>query len=216
MFLTGESSRKMRLTSLAIVAASLGVATGHFQLQYPLPRGPFVQDSEPTFCDGYNNAVSNRTTFPISNGVIELNSEHPTWTVGILISTAQDPTSWSAFNSSSGASQLVVPYFQTNGEGLYCFPINIAASNVSGIQNGANVTIQIVFDGGDGQLYQCADLTLSTNATVPGNATSSCTNVTATASASLPSATTSSSAAGRNMEISTVSALVLAGIALFL
>lgn len=49
---------------------------------------------------------------------------------------------------------MVVPYFQSSGEGLFCFPINIAASNVSGIQDGANVTIQVIFNGGDGTLYQ--------------------------------------------------------------
>jgi hypothetical protein len=30
--------------------------------------------------DGYTDAVSNRTTFPLSNGVISMNSEHPQWT----------------------------------------------------------------------------------------------------------------------------------------
>lgn len=49
---------------------------------------------------------------------------------------------------------MVVPYFQTSGEGMFCFPIDIATSGVSGIQNGANVTIQVIFDGGDGVLYQ--------------------------------------------------------------
>ena len=49
---------------------------------------------------------------------------------------------------------MVVPYFQTNGEGMYCFPINITASGVSGIQDGVNATIQVIFDGGDGILYQ--------------------------------------------------------------
>jgi hypothetical protein len=34
---------------------------------------------EPTFCDGYTNAVSNRTVFPLKGGIIELNSEHDTW-----------------------------------------------------------------------------------------------------------------------------------------
>ena len=47
-----------------------------------------------------------------------------------------------------------VQFFQQSGEGLYCFPIDLATSNVAGIKDGANVTIQIVFDGGDGTLYQ--------------------------------------------------------------
>ncbi|KAF8550890.1 hypothetical protein OG21DRAFT_1524807 [Imleria badia] len=195
-----------------ILATSLAaVANAHFQLQYPLPRGPFVQNSEPTFCDGYTNAVSNRTTFPISNGVINMNSEHTTWTAGVIISTDQDPTSFSDFNSSSGY-QMVVPYFQTSGEGLFCFPINITASGVSGVQDGVNVTIQVIFDGGDGVLYQCADLTLSANATVPSNATSTCANITASSVASSPTAT-ASSAAGKNMvTISSVVAVVLIGL----
>lgn len=49
---------------------------------------------------------------------------------------------------------MVVQFFQTSGEGQYCFPIDLANSSVSGIQDGANVTIQIIFDGGDGSLYQ--------------------------------------------------------------
>lgn len=49
---------------------------------------------------------------------------------------------------------MVVPYFQTSGEGMFCFPIDIMASGISGIQDGANVTIQVIFDGGDGILYQ--------------------------------------------------------------
>ncbi|KIK97648.1 hypothetical protein PAXRUDRAFT_92813, partial [Paxillus rubicundulus Ve08.2h10] len=156
------------------------VANAHFQLQYPLPRGDFVEDQEPTFCDGYDNAATNRTVFPLSNGIINLNSEHPTWTAGVIVSTKQDPSSFGDFNSSSGV-QLAVPYFQQDGEGKYCFPIDLAQTGFSGIQDGANVTIQIIFDGGDGSLYQCADLTLSANVTVPSDATS-CTNVTSTSS----------------------------------
>lgn len=38
--------------------------------------------------DGYTNAVSTRTVFPMSNGVIDLNSEHTVWT-GRFFTTAQ-------------------------------------------------------------------------------------------------------------------------------
>ncbi|KIJ07689.1 hypothetical protein PAXINDRAFT_50652, partial [Paxillus involutus ATCC 200175] len=140
----------------------------------------FVAKQEPTFCDGYNDAVPNRTVFPLSNGLINFNSGHPEWTVGVIVSTKQDPTSFADFNSSSGL-QLVVPYFQQSGTGKFCFPVDLAKAGVPGIQDGANVTIQMIYDSGDGQLYQCADLTLSASVTVPSNATS-CTNVTASAS----------------------------------
>ncbi|KAF9229662.1 hypothetical protein BS17DRAFT_33107 [Gyrodon lividus] len=201
----------MRFTTITFVAVFATVANAHFQLQYPSPRGVFVEDQEPTFCDGYTDAVANRTVFPLSNGVINLNSEHPTWTVGVIVSTKADPTSFADFNSSSGY-QLAVPYFQQNGEGKYCFPIDLAQSNVSGIQDGANVTIQIIFDGGDGELYQCADLTLFANATVPTNATSTCTNTTSTS----PTATGTSGARKDMVTASGLVTAVLAGLALFL
>ncbi|KAG6334926.1 hypothetical protein ID866_4168 [Astraeus odoratus] len=191
-----------------VVTLALAAATkAHFQLQYPIPRGPFVEDSEPTFCDGYTNAVSNRTVFPLTNGLINLNSEHPQWTAGVIVSTKQDPSSFADFNSSSGY-QMAVQFFQTSGEGQYCFPIDLAASGISGVQDGANVTIQIVFDGGDGELYQCADLTLSSNVTVPSNATS-CTNVTTSTSASgTTSAPSSTSTSGARKEGAVVGVVV--------
>ncbi|KAG2160080.1 uncharacterized protein EDB93DRAFT_1318187 [Suillus bovinus] len=186
----------MFLPLIAIAVVLSTAAQAHFQMQYPIPRGPFVQDLEPTFCDGYTNAVDNRTTFPLSNGIINMNSEHPLWTAEVFISTYQNPDNFSDFNSSSGY-QVVVPIFQQSGEGLYCFPIDIdaAAVNVSGIQDGANVTIQVLFNGGDGNLYQCADLTLSANMTVPpASASSGCTNV---------SSSSTKSSAGKGVEVGT-------------
>jgi hypothetical protein len=70
----------------------------------------------------------------------------------MLVSTVQDPTSFADFNSSSG-QQLAIPFFQETGEGLFCFSFNFP-TNITGLQDGANVTIQLVFDGGDGVLYQ--------------------------------------------------------------
>ncbi len=33
-----------------------------------------------SYIDSYNDAVSNRSLFPLDNGYITLNSEHPMWT----------------------------------------------------------------------------------------------------------------------------------------
>ena len=73
--------------------------------------------------------------------------------MGVIVSTIQNPNNFSDFNSSSGY-QMGVQWFQQSGEGLYCFPIDLATANIAGVKDGANVTIQIVFDGGDGLLYQ--------------------------------------------------------------
>jgi hypothetical protein len=109
-----------------------------------------------------------------------------------------------------------VQFFQTSGEGLACFNVDLSKSGVSGIQDGANVTIEVVFDGGDGQLYQCADLTLSSSATIPSNATSSCHNITSAESSSGTATSTSTSPAktGTALGLKDVTALpvVIAGL----
>lgn len=73
--------------------------------------------------------------------------------VGGIIATVQNPDSFDNFTV-NGAFQYVVPFFKTSGEGGFCFPLDLAAQNISGAKDGANVTIQLIFDGGDGQLYQ--------------------------------------------------------------
>lgn len=121
--------------------------------------------------DGYNTAAPNRTQFPLNSGFFSMNSEHTSWTgkllgipflgtrsripcqitytvwfvAGVLVSTAQNPTSFNNFSQ-------VVPFFQMQGEGLFCFPLSLGSS--SNVSDGSNVTIQIVFNGGDGTLYQ--------------------------------------------------------------
>ncbi|KAG5650441.1 hypothetical protein H0H81_012265 [Sphagnurus paluster] len=182
--------RYLALLMLALAA----VVNAHFQLQYPPPRGVFVEDNEPTFCDGYNTPASNRSIFPLTGGFFTMNSEHPQWTAGVIIATTQDPTSFNNFTQAK-------PFFQETGEGIFCIPLNFADnSNTTSLQDGQNITIQIVFDGGDGNLYQCADLTLSSSFTIPSNVT--CSNATASSttgstgtSTGAPASTTSKSAA---------------------
>jgi hypothetical protein len=123
------------------------------------------------------NAVDNRTSFPLSGGVVTLNSEHPKWTrtsnpppptrpvitsllivfcnvVGILISTVQDPTSFDNFTTTSGQQQLARDFATGSGEGGFCIPLPLNNTGISGVQNGANVTIQLMYNGGDGNLFQ--------------------------------------------------------------
>ncbi|GLB36371.1 putative GPI anchored protein [Lyophyllum shimeji] len=158
---------------LCILLSALAFITGvnaHFRLLYPEPRGVFVADNEPKFCGGYNNAVNNRSTFPLSGGFFSIRSGHPGWTAGVIISTVQNPTSFDNF-SSQGEQQIVSPYAKQENAGTFCIPLNISNANIDGVKEGANVTIQVVFAGGDGNLYQCADLTLSSNFTIPSNVT---------------------------------------------
>ncbi|EIN13572.1 hypothetical protein PUNSTDRAFT_48521 [Punctularia strigosozonata HHB-11173 SS5] len=214
----------MRFATLAAIASLFAAANAHFQLQFPTPRGPFVEDDEPHFCDGYTDAVSNRSTFPLTGGFISLNSEHPKWTIGVLISTVQNPNSFDNFTTANNQSQFVVPFQQKNGEGLFCLgPIDIGNLGISGVNDGANVTLEFVFDGGDGDLYQCADLTLSSNFTVPSGTAGSCSNVTVTeasssagATATSPSGSASGSAASSTQTASSADTLRISGFTAFL
>lgn len=67
---------------------------------------------------------------------------------------------------------MAVEFFQQNGKGQYYFSIDLTTIGLSGIQDGTNLTIQVISEGGDGNLYQCADRTLSANVTVPSSLTS--------------------------------------------
>jgi hypothetical protein len=40
------------------------------------------------------------------------------------------------------------------GTGDFCIPLDLSDTGISGISNGANVTLQFVYNGGDGKLYQ--------------------------------------------------------------
>ncbi|CAL1696522.1 unnamed protein product [Somion occarium] len=137
----------MRFTSLVFLSGLSTLVSAHFRLQYPEPRGVFVADQEPTFCDGYNTAASNRSEFPLSGGFVSIDAHHPKYTIGVLVSTAQNPSSFDNFTTA-------VNFFPFEGTGPLCFPIDLNSTGVDGIRDGANVTLQVVFDGGDGNLYQ--------------------------------------------------------------
>jgi hypothetical protein len=76
-----------------------------------------------------------------------------------LLSTDQDPTSFDNFTNSTGGQQLARNFATGAGEGGVCIPLNLSASGISGVTNGANVTIQLLYNGGDGSLYQVSSWT---------------------------------------------------------
>ena len=77
-------------------------------------------------------------------------------TAAILISIEANPNSFALFNTSSTGVQLpfAVPFFTASGEGQACIPVDIGSLNIPGVQDGSNVTLQVQFNGGDGNLFQ--------------------------------------------------------------
>ncbi|KIO20573.1 hypothetical protein M407DRAFT_10802 [Tulasnella calospora MUT 4182] len=65
---------------LAVSAALFTTAQAHFTLDYPPARGPYVGQEELKFCSGYPTQSNNRSLFPISDGMIQVNARHDTST----------------------------------------------------------------------------------------------------------------------------------------
>jgi len=212
----------MRFTSQLLftsVLAAVSVVNAHFNISYPPVRGPFNDDNEINFCDSYNSAGA-RAEFPLTNGFISFITTHPSWTAGVLISVKADPTSFNDFTNSSGGNQLVVPYVQSGGT-FGCISVNASSSGISGVSDGANVTLQMAFNGGDGNLYQCMDVTFSKNVSTPSSVVSSCQGhiansagngtTTSSSSASSPSSTSTKSAASSSYHVMDLFSILAVG-----
>ncbi|GJJ71603.1 hypothetical protein EMPS_03953 [Entomortierella parvispora] len=154
----------------ATLAAALlcsSAASAHFILTYPASRG-FNDDAEPTGPCGGFNALSNRTQFPLTNGFVEILSVHPSSTLQINVVLGSNP----AAADFTAAASTPANSTSMNHPGHGCFPLNLSSFN--GAANNANATIQLIYNGGDGPLYQCADVVLVTSA--PGFDQSQCVN----------------------------------------
>ncbi|KAI9263167.1 hypothetical protein BDA99DRAFT_407798, partial [Phascolomyces articulosus] len=143
---------------VAIAIAGLTVlqsVSAHYQLTYPQSRG-FNEDREPTAPCGGFDSVSSRSQFPLQNGFVQINSGHTDYTYEVkLVTNSTNPT------ASDFTSAPTVAKGSRNYPADACLPIDLG--NVQGLSAGTNATIQVVYDGGDGLLYQCADVTLAEN-----------------------------------------------------
>ncbi|WVW82200.1 hypothetical protein I302_104206 [Kwoniella bestiolae CBS 10118] len=178
----------------SLLAACLLASTtfAHFTLDYPTSRG-FDDDNEPQYCGGFPNVASPRQPFSLGQGPIRIDSHHNLATVVAFISTSSNPTSFNDFNTTSNGTSipLATPIFQVK-QGEYCFNVDLGGLGV-GLSNGSEVTLQVQYDGGDGNLYQCTDLILIEGYSIPSNET--CTNDASLSNATASSTTSSASGA---------------------
>ncbi|POY72390.1 hypothetical protein BMF94_4694 [Rhodotorula taiwanensis] len=182
--------------ALAGLAALPLLASAHFTLDYPYSRG-FDEDLEPQFCGGFSTPSSGRTPFPLSGSApVLIDSHHPSAIVGMFISFDSNPSNFSAFNQTASGQQygLLDPFGGISGTGEFCFRVDIASLGVSGLTNGSVATLQVEFNGGDGSLFQCSDLVLVDNYSVPSNVT--CQNATSSTSASSSAGASASGSTG--------------------
>lgn len=173
-------------TVIAALLALASVVSAHFKLDYPEARG-FDEDKLVQFpCGSFDTPQTNRTLWPISGGQIALTMGHIEANVEVLIGFGNDPGS--AFNT------VLRPTFQETGLGDFCMT-GFSLPDGLNVTEGTNATIQVITNGDpDGGLYNCADITFTSQA-VTGGTCQNGTGVTASSAtiSGSPNGTTSSS-----------------------
>ncbi|KAJ3303162.1 hypothetical protein HDV03_004150 [Kappamyces sp. JEL0829] len=133
----------------------LGFAAAHYSLKSPLARGSDELNELTGPCAKY--AVGTRTPIAVSGSSISIASGHNSASMDINLSLSPDPASQTDFVA-------VTTGIAITKVGSLSFAFD--ASKIAGAKVGSNVTIQTIYNGPDGALYQCADVVL-TNATAP-------------------------------------------------
>ncbi|KAI9347821.1 hypothetical protein DFJ73DRAFT_836445 [Zopfochytrium polystomum] len=142
---------------LVLAAAAASGVDAHVKWLSPTPRGTFNEALEvlPP-CGG--QALGSRTTFPIENGTVKFTSFHATAVVNFTL--AVSPTA----SYSPLESDFNIPYgpgvATYSPKGTYTTaPFNL--TGLPGVVPGAFVTLRMIYDGGDSNLYQCADVVIA-------------------------------------------------------
>lgn len=146
---------RLNFTALLLVALiSSQAVLAHFQLTYPASRG-FDETKEATAPCGGFDTLQTRTLVPLKNAFVEINSEHTsyTYTVSVLVENSPAVADFSSSNLTQVASG------NRNYPQSACLSLDLTKD--ASIVNGANATIQVVFNGGDGLLYQVSNLFLN-------------------------------------------------------
>ncbi|CAO3616627.1 unnamed protein product [Cunninghamella blakesleeana] len=142
------------VSTLFLFALTCQQVFGHYQLTYPPTRGFDETNEVNAPCGGFNTPQSNRTSFPLKNGFMEINSEHVKYNYKIYLIVKPNP----AQTDFNGDSANLVAQSSVNYPMQSCLPVDI--SKVAGAIDGASATFQISYDAGDGTLYQCTDVIL--------------------------------------------------------
>lgn len=134
----------MKLIFLTLVSLTSFVCA-HFTLDYPPARG-FDEDKLGSFpCGGQDTVTTNRTSWPLAGGPIQLTMGHDHAAVQVLIALGTNVTN--NFNA------ILVPTTQEEGLGKFCLS-DVKVPESLGVKEGDNATIQVVTNGDpSGGLY---------------------------------------------------------------
>ncbi|KAL7752243.1 hypothetical protein RI367_002288 [Sorochytrium milnesiophthora] len=152
------------LVCLVLMASHLVQA--HYILNTPKSRG-FDDDGESKpVCGSFNSVMSPRVSWDLTSP-ITITSYHPNADLNIFLSLSENPTTVDDFKKIS--YQRITQAANLSYTGIFTDqsvqPLGVKAlTDLSG----KDATLMMTYDGGDGLLYQCSDLTIT-----PGAKTSS-------------------------------------------
>ncbi|KAI7889243.1 uncharacterized protein EV154DRAFT_553271 [Mucor mucedo] len=134
---------------VALLVCFQTLVSAHFTLTYPSSRG-FDDTKEATApCGGFDTPSAQRVQIPLDGAFIEINSGHTSYTYIVNALAKNNPTV-ADFSNTSSLVQVA------QGGRAYpqaaCLPLAF-----NDIKPNTNVTLQVVYNGGDGLLYQCVD-----------------------------------------------------------
>ncbi|EXJ62240.1 hypothetical protein A1O7_02673 [Cladophialophora yegresii CBS 114405] len=155
----------MRLYScVALLSAWTLSASAHFILQYPNSLG-FSDDDEGTSpCGGFDVTFGNNdSSVPVGGFPVSVLTTHPASDFLFRATLDQEPP----FNFTN-----LLPVVSETGIGEFCLPALVAPADFAGKPG----VIQVIQNGPDGTLYQCAAVNFVSG--MNNTVGASCTNVT--------------------------------------
>jgi hypothetical protein len=153
----------MLTSTLPILLAGAQLANAHFGLTYPPWRADTLSEESEEIgysqwvwpCANVSENAGERTDWPVAGGAIELELHHEWTYLYINLGLGNNVTN---FNIT-----LTPQLLNVTGEGNYCIPSLGLPEGL--VTDGQNASIQVVTNGDSGSaLYNCADITLRTNA----------------------------------------------------
>ncbi|KAI8640279.1 hypothetical protein BD408DRAFT_243762 [Parasitella parasitica] len=191
---------------IAFIVALISVQSvlAHYTVSYPNSRG-FDETKEPTAPCGGFDSVGTRSQFPLNDGFVEINSGHTSYSYMINLLVENEPA---VADFSNNSANVAVATGTRSYPQAACLSLDLTKNSAA--KAGANATIQIVYNGGDGELYQCIDVVLAD--IVPNWNNSMCINADGSSSSS---GSTTGSAATTTQSPSNANSLTYTGALMF-
>eukprot|EP00842_Homolaphlyctis_polyrhiza_P002244 jgi/Hompol1/301/HPOL_001348-RA len=146
------------LSIIATVLAAAASVQAHFQLITPSPRvyNDILELNPP--CGG-SNSTAVRYPFPIKGGSVTFKAFHSNAVMTFNV----------AFVNPQVQSDFVAKYLpDLTLSAIGSYTLTPDFSTIPQAQLGTNATLQLTFNGGDGFLYQCTDVTFTASAQTGG------------------------------------------------